>query len=1033
MNWRSPNGNIWNDISFRDCGQSQFNYYGQVPHHGRDFHHGGDCGQSQFNYYGQVPHHGRDFHHGGGTYVPRNGWDLHSAGGTYVPHHTPEPTIPALGPLHRPQPRLNCKICDVKLCGYKSIEEHNLGKKHRRMLKLREETDKQRISNGQIPNSQVDLAGQPKRILKSGEKGCAEIKVISEATSAKHKNYVRKDKGVTPEVPAEGKPRNNTSTQGVVKPEVPAHGKPRDDTSAQSHNFKRKIDGAKTGKYMKTNDGARRPMESSKLDTNSRSASVISPIQIPVSAPLPSVTSPAITPLPVEGSSFKFVHQRILTLQTQVWEGNEIPNPTVETRNHPHVASSSNINTQPKALSSDSEAKVIKPSKMGYCKICEVRLPPLTKDIELHNKGKRHQRELKLQQRLGSSKSSYGQISNSHKNLVVQSKTVQITETKQHMLTNMSSEASILEQKSYLQKVMGLTSEFAAKGPEMKPTDNSGYKNHGFNYKSRRAKRGKHKKKNLPMESSKVNIISQLKSVEFPVQNSVPALAALLGPVASHIIAPTLLVESSLEPQIQHISSSKAPVLEGNEHYEIENRNLEVTDQSHAPADSDIKIQIEDMGSNSAAMAVVPSEGFMTSQVFAPSLDVASNFEPQTQHVLQTSVLGNKELPEIDNLTLKTNYQPSTSARSSSEPQIELVLHIETESQLSERTSNSESRNCVDEKNNQLVPSVLAEFNSPSCHQAISHSADGCSNHEQKMDIIMHQSGTTQQSQLAVCLNCGDVGFQETLVFCKKCQVYAIHRYCLDGPVIFTADVNWFCDCEPEVADTSAENVSLNSANISSQNSSERVKNKQGQQNMEAKTMALLSDNHSLSHHGLSQCSNNTEREEFGKECQPAPKDEANNTEGSMILTVPHPIAEPVWRGSLRLSCPSIHTVLRLLAHMSTLACSKVLEETKLFPDVLCPDLLSRTAVWPKSFMNCGPNDDSIALYFFPDTDSVERSYDKLVDHMMSGDLAIRAVVENADLLIFPSVLLPIQCRRFQEKYYLWGVFRERKNFTQYK
>ncbi|BAU03677.1 hypothetical protein VIGAN_UM155800 [Vigna angularis var. angularis] len=118
---------------------------------------------------------------------------------------------------------------------------------------------------------------------------------------------------------------------------------------------------------------------------------------------------------------------------------------------------------------------------------------------------------------------------------------------------------------------------------------------------------------------------------------------------------------------------------------------------------------------------------------------------------------------------------------------------------------------------------------------------------------------------------------------------------------------------------------------------------------------------------------------------------------------------------------------------MSTLACSKVLEETKLFPDVLCPDLLSRTAVWPKSFMNCGPNDDSIALYFFPDTESVERSYDKLVDHMMSGDLAIRAVVENADLLIFPSVLLPIQCRRFQEKYYLWGVFRAKKNFTQYK
>jgi len=114
--------------------------------------------------------------------------------------------------------------------------------------------------------------------------------------------------------------------------------------------------------------------------------------------------------------------------------------------------------------------------------------------------------------------------------------------------------------------------------------------------------------------------------------------------------------------------------------------------------------------------------------------------------------------------------------------------------------------------------------------------------------------------------------------------------------VIFTGDVNWFCGCEPEVVETSEKNVSLNSANISSQNSIERVKNKQGPQNIEDKTMVLLSDNHSLSHHGLSQCSDTTEKEKFGKECQPAPKDEANNTEASMIVTVPLPIADPVWR-----------------------------------------------------------------------------------------------------------------------------------------
>lgn len=74
-------------------------------------------------------------------------------------------------------------------------------------------------------------------------------------------------------------------------------------------------------------------------------------------------------------------------------------------------------------------------------------------------------------------------------------------------------------------------------------------------------------------------------------------------------------------------------------------------------------------------------------------------------------------------------------------------------------------------------------------------------------------------------------------------------------------------------------------------------------------------------------------------------------------------------RGSLRISDPSFGTVIGLLAHVSTLASPKVLEETRFFPDVLCPDLRPRTAVWPKSFMKCGPNMDSIALYFFPDSE----------------------------------------------------------------
>ncbi|WJX34196.1 hypothetical protein P8452_22330 [Trifolium repens] len=56
-----------------------------------------------------------------------------------------------------------------------------------------------------------------------------------------------------------------------------------------------------------------------------------------------------------------------------------------------------------------------------------------------------------------------------------------------------------------------------------------------------------------------------------------------------------------------------------------------------------------------------------------------------------------------------------------------------------------------------------------------------------------------------------------------------------------------------------------------------------------------------------------------------------------------------------------------------------------------------------------------------------ERYYDQLVDEMISNDLAIRARVEKVELLIFPSTMLPSQYKRFQSKYYLWGIFKRKQ------
>ena len=54
---------------------------------------------------------------------------------------------------------------------------------------------------------------------------------------------------------------------------------------------------------------------------------------------------------------------------------------------------------------------------------------------------------------------------------------------------------------------------------------------------------------------------------------------------------------------------------------------------------------------------------------------------------------------------------------------------------------------------------------------------------------------------------------------------------------------------------------------------------------------------------------------------------------------------------------------------MSDLACSKVVEETGHFPEVLHAELLPRDKVWPESFKSRRPTDQDIALFIFPDTE----------------------------------------------------------------
>ncbi|KAF7073687.1 hypothetical protein CFC21_078635 [Triticum aestivum] len=117
-----------------------------------------------------------------------------------------------------------------------------------------------------------------------------------------------------------------------------------------------------------------------------------------------------------------------------------------------------------------------------------------------------------------------------------------------------------------------------------------------------------------------------------------------------------------------------------------------------------------------------------------------------------------------------------------------------------------------------------------------------------------------------------------------------------------------------------------------------------------------------------------------------------------------------------------------LQGHLSCSASQKVLEIAKKFPSKIRLEQLPRRNIFPPQFHGNGLSYDSIGLFFFAqDIQSYERHYSKLVEWMLKGDLALRGNIETAELLIFPSNILPKSFQRWNMSYYLWGVFRVRR------
>ncbi|CAL5185345.1 unnamed protein product [Lathyrus oleraceus] len=336
------------------------------------------------------------------------------------------------------------------------------------------------------------------------------------------------------------------------------------------------------------------------------------------------------------------------------------------------------------------------------------------------------------------------------------------------------------------------------------------------------------------------------------------------------------------------------------------------------------------------------------------------------------------------------------------------------------------------------------------------------------MEIDSSSEFSAESETVSVCLKCGNQGFEETLVYCFKCQDYALHRYCLDGPVVFTNEVIWFCeDCDGEVIDVDfSDKAIVDSENAEVSFSEDCDRDTADLENVDNEDCDVevtdvdnsdneIADSEKTEVDSVKDCYQDTADSDIvdvdsGYECanvaDPHPIADSENTEVNSSadcnqdtadservevdsryecanVADSHPIADPIWRGSLQL----INKSFELMAHFSSLACPKVHEMTRHLPNVLYADLLQRSAVWPILFRKLGARNENIGLYFFPENERVERFFDQLVYEMISNDLAIRADIEEAELLIFSSTVLPSEHRRIQSKYYLWGIFRKKR------
>ncbi|XP_020551327.1 uncharacterized protein LOC105168837 isoform X1 [Sesamum indicum] len=141
------------------------------------------------------------------------------------------------------------------------------------------------------------------------------------------------------------------------------------------------------------------------------------------------------------------------------------------------------------------------------------------------------------------------------------------------------------------------------------------------------------------------------------------------------------------------------------------------------------------------------------------------------------------------------------------------------------------------------------------------------------------------------------------------------------------------------------------------------------------------------------------------------------------------PALSTSWKGSFCIHDDLKHAELNLQieGHSPSQVRRKVYRFSKQMPEVLHFELVSCKIFWKIFFQEYLPDGRDIGLYFFSSDRERSDDYISLLETISVENLALRKQFDDVELLVFTSKLLPVDCQRWEGKYFLWGVFHRLK------